>query len=244
MASEPHIEHFFATLADADFSIDKVIGDDGNIELLPELLWYMKRSRAEQVCDELNDLSDEQRELVIQSLASLYPLSRELLARVLLDVRGGDANFIKGFDRSQQFCRSLKETLAFIESESGGSTRLFDNYKHDVDQLEKKANDLRARGEQFKDLQSRKATLEAEVERLQSELSKEKLEHDIDALRDEERRLRAQIREHEESFGKQQKIVNDVKNELKRSEKTMSRDEQQLLADLFARFPADAEDEK
>ena len=114
------------------------------------------------------------------------------------------ADFIRGFDLSQQFCKSLNETLKFIESKSGGPTRLYNNYKEHI----------------------------------------EKLEHDVDALRDEQRRLRKQLDDNKENYGKARKLVDEVKEELSKSESKMTTEEQNMLRDLFAKFPSDAEDEK
>lgn len=245
MAREPNIGGFFAILDDEDFAVEKLIDASGNSDNLQEILWYMDEDRARQISVELRKKDDKSRGRVIQNLARLYPLSRNLLYRILTDIRGSDYHFVKGFDMSRQFLDIVSSLLADIESKSGKNTRTFNDYKESVESLRRESERLRAASEQFKDLKAERDRLESEIERLKTEADAGKLNREIEELRDEERELRNRLRQLEEDHAKRHKTVNDLKNELRALEsKADSGKELQLLQQLFREFPPDVEDEK
>ena len=245
MARDPNIENFFAVLEDEDFSINKVIDSDKGNENLQEFLWYMNESRVEQICEELKKKEDSRRDLVIKNLSQLYPLSRNLLNQIFSSIRGSDYHFIKGFDIGRQFLDTVKSLLLDIENKTGRTTKLFQDYKKDVEKKEQEAENLRMASEQFKELKEQRDRLELEIQRLQTEVDGGKLKQDIENLKDEELKLRNRLRQNEEDYNKRHATVNELKNELQAMESKLdSNEELELLRELLNKFPPDVEDEK
>lgn len=240
MSREPNLDSFFDTIADVNFALDKLVEDVDDVETIAELMWYMDASRAEQVQRELSnryDDDEETRERIIRNLAGLYPLSRELLIEILREIRESDYPFIKGFDVSQEICTELRKTLTELEKASGGTTGAFHKYKQQIDNLEKRAREMRAASEQFRDLQTRRNQLEDEVRRLEGELDRKKLEQNIDTLQDEARKLNAQLADHEDNYARINKRIDNIKHELAEQQSRMSGDEQRLLRELLIDTP-------
>ena len=245
MAQDPNIKSFFATLEDEAFSIEKLIDENGDSDNLQEFLWYVSESRVEQVCEELKNKEADKQDIIITNLSRLYPLSRELIFQILMEIRGSDHLFIKGVDVSQQLLDSLKNILNEVESKSGRTARRFQDYKKEVEKKAQEAQQLKASTAEFKELQSEKHKLEEEIENLRQEADEGKLKQDITNLKEEEANLRRKIEQNKEDYDKRHATVDQLKWELQSIESRMdSKEELRLLQDLIQKFPPDAEDEK
>ena len=243
MARDPNIESFFALVEDEDFALEKLTSDDST-DNLQELLWYMDESRVGQVCNSLKQKDDEHRDMIIKNLAKIYPLSRTLIFEIMSEIRGSDFMFIKGFDIGSNFIDMLKAVLNEIENKSGGKmTKLFQDYKKDIENKQKEAEKLFEASVEFKSLQAEKQRLETEIEKLNSETNETQLKQDISQLKDKESRLKNKLRQHKEDYQKLHETINDLKVELSSMENKMdSQEEIQMLRELIKKFPPDTED--
>lgn len=245
MTREPNINHFFAVLEDEEFSVDKLVDENCNDDVLQEILWYLNKSRVEQICDEFIKKDDPHRGLIIKNLAQIYPLSRELLLQIFMDIKGTDYYFIKGFDINSNFLTCLKNILSDIENKIGRTTKNFQDYKKDIEKKTREAEDLRKDSEKFKELNEERNRLEIEIQRLKNETDEGELKKNIEDLEDQKRKLQNKLRQYEEDYRKNHDTINELKNELHAMENKMdSTEELTILRELLNKFPTDVEDPK
>ena len=245
MTRDPNIESFFAILEDEEFEPAKLIDDEGGADNLQEILWYMNESRVDQICDELNQKDDARRTRVIQNVARLYPMSRALLYKILSRIRGSDYYVMRGVDLNGQLLNLIKQLLDDIASQTGKTTKRFQDYRRDVENRKNEVETLRAASEQFKELKDERDRLDREIEQLRREADSGSLTRDIEALKDEELELRNRLRQNQADYDKRHATVNELKLELQSMQSRLdSGEELRLLRDLLEKFPPDAEDEK
>lgn len=244
MGREPKMESFFTNLSDTNFSLKELAE---NREELEELLYYMEASRCKQVTDAIRKLSDEEVEYskrnIVSNLVRLYPLSQDLVHKILQDIPKSDFYFIEGFDLNEKVYKILKQGLKDAQGKSVTTTKRFQEYQEDVEKLARDAESLEEKALQFQELRQRKKQLEGRIEELRRETDEAEMAREIAALEDEERSLQNTKKQKEQEISDLHGTINSVKRELDALQDNFDHGEElELLGELLKKFPLDAED--
>jgi len=248
MVAEPKLERFFANLSDENFSVGEFSDNPGELE---EILYYMDELKSRQITDALRAMSNEDYagdyspKNIIANLVKLYPLSQNIVHKILQDVPKSDHYFIEGFDVNERVYNALKHILKEAQTQNPSSTNRFQEYKKDVDKLAKDAEGLEQKAKEFQELRDQKRELEARVAALRRETDGEEIKKDIAELEDEERSLRRQKERQEEKKAELRSLIDNAKRELSEMQDNLESDEElNLIRELLEKFPIDAEESR
>ena len=244
MVREPKMESFFANLSDEHFSLNKLADNRDGLE---ELFYYLEESHCRQVTDAIKNLSDDagdySRKNIVANLVRLYPLSQDLVHKILQDIPQSDYYFIEGFDVNEKVYKALKHILKDAQGKSVTTTKRFQEYQEDVEKLAKDAENMEQKAGQFQELRQRKRELEARIEELRRETDEKQINNKIAELEDEARSLEREKERQQARTAELHGIINDVKRELNAMKDNFDSDEDlELLGELLKNFPQDAED--
>lgn len=255
MDFEPNKERFLERMKATDFN-PLTLADD--VQALREILWYCAEERKSEITNEIlnhSNTSREEAEQIITNLAKLYPLSRELIMKIMMSLRSTkysdgkelyrDAEFLDGFDVAKILRDEIIKTFNEVENRIGRLTKEVQDYKRALANLKADRDRLERQTAALRDVVAERKKLQAEVNQLRIDTDETKLNKQIEELRNEKKRLEGNKAEHLAEIEKQEKSIRDVKAELKDLQgRSNSDDEVRMIRELFKKFPDDAEDKK
>ncbi len=245
MANEPNLEHFLALLSEDDFAKTVVphLGEDENKENKEEILWYLDERREDEVMNAIAEAEDAERDRIFMGLASLYPLSRSLILKILYGFRDSDYGILKGFDFEE---RMLREIQAFVNKAAEIRATLTQNckeYRADIEKCQQRIRELEKDAAEYSTLLQQKQELTTKKEQLERDMQEDKLNSDIAEMQADIERLKKQRQGQAERQKDLQKEKASIRKELKTLEGKMDAQKDiNLLRELLKAFPSDAEE--
>ena len=242
MIKEPRQENFFAALNSENFSLEK-LEDEAELQ---EILYFLEPSRANNVCEGIQDLEEAKQDRIIKNLTIMYPLSQFLLSEVLDKIFKSDDAFIEGFDIGKKFISKVEDVFELVQEKRGTITEQFDDYRNRVERLKKRKNDIEQETMQYEELKKQLRELEESVRRLEETNTKEALDKQIDDLRRKKSELEKEQKRKKREREELNTCIRNLTNSLKKSEKVsrFSGEQKEMLRKLLKTFPADQEDPK
>lgn len=233
---EPSYSSFFSLLKDRNFSVDRL----RNVEDLEEVLYFLDPERTAQAVDTLKKRPHEERQSILRSLATLYPLSRPLVLAILQEFPRDDDFVLDGFHLTEVWLDSIARELRKMESKFN-NTSLFLRLQDRIKNLNAQQNELGAKHEELQ-------TLARQKEELEKRRAEDDLVREIDTLKTEIGKLREEIDGREAELGERKAELKQNQEqqrlllmELESLKENGSEKQQRLWRELFATFPPDAE---
>ncbi len=198
---EPQLEDFMAELEAKDFSLVQLLvygnkrnkqSEDLAYEKITQTLWFLDESRAETVADEIlrtynaKDRDVEYLSTVSKNLMMLYPLSQEVVLRVL-------KSFSKASDGVMDGMYLGRETLKCISTLNTKFTGINGAPAHDLQKYAKEVQDLKDKIQECDESFAKAHAFMHERDRLLKVLEQKKKESSKEAQEAELARLQKEI---------------------------------------------------
>lgn len=242
------LEEFLILLSDKkNYPIDtaaKEMDFEERRERLDLLLTYLSDEYAATVWSAAEKKEQAQREVIMENLMSLYPLSQALVRHILQREPQSDGFLIRGADAGGKVFKKLKEIVAEMRKEktSNGEsmTTKFQKYEADIQKLEADVNKLEDDSKELQKYKDKKRELEEKKEQLEKDRDPEAREQILASLNEEIEK----IKDEKESFTKtvesKKEYLSSIKRELsKEKDNVESSEEKRLLRELLKNFPLD-----
>lgn len=249
--AEPNLNNFIADLMAEDFNLLQIVANGGSDEYsslsqkkLYDAIWFFDKRHAATVVDYIRremDIDDQNK--VMSRLAQLYPLSQNIVLRMLQSLPKTTDGLREGFDLGKEVLGEISANIILISKNSGKITREFENYAKEIERKKtdiKKYEEIIAKDTSYA---REKKELDTKIKALMEEASKDNKQKVLDAKHQEIERLK---KEKEDLIAKNKEaetIRSKLKKEIKECEGKLEKtSEKESLRSLLELFPKDVEE--
>lgn len=247
MKGEPKLENLLAVVSMSDFSIDVLVEDTDKLQ---ELLYFCCEDHAENVSMVLkekfsNGDNSEKLATIVTNFAKLYPLTREIIGHIILDIQQSDYMIQQGIDTKGLLLKRLEIMFKNMRGDKRRLTRQVEEYEQKIATLKADKETYSTELTKINELIAERDRLQQEVDHLRSECNPENQNIKIKQLQDELEKLKIQqkdnIRKEKELNADIEKITKEIKED---EGKMLNREARSLLKKLVNQFPSDQEDDR
>lgn len=219
---EPNIKDFIEDLADKDF-VEKLLErpSDGT-EPVAQMLYFLQNEQTSTLAYEIESLSPQKSEAVIDSLVRLYPLSAGIIKKLLVNDDTKPINFLNIYDSEYKLLKCINETITKIKDSSTAKSADVKNYQKeterliaDIAALSGKIREMMEGKAEYDEKIKEKAELEKRLAELESNVYYKNLEEDIALIKE-------QIEEKEKKLADKKRSLKKVTNELQKIDKILN----------------------
>lgn len=233
---EPNLDEFLRHLASKDY-----LREIGNRKIDEEVLWYCDSSRAPQVVKALLGKGESERGRIITSLATLYPLSANIVKAIVQQIRESDQFVSDAFQLHYDLVRESGKAFQAI-GQNRRSTSVMQDLRGKLAKLEQEAEQL--------------SPIREEIENYNKMLEELRIANDESGLKSTRDALKQQVDEYENVIAGLKREIESKKkkkeelqerekhylDELKNLEQVGSEEQKRLWRELLATFPGDMEE--
>lgn len=244
MKKVTELDEFLRILSNYENIDSNILQDDINSEeftyKVKLLITFFQPGYEETVWNGLEKC--ENKELILENLMKLYPLSQNLVFYILRRSENYEEFFVRGLDIKERVYKCIKDIISEMRSKAGKDrlTKRFEDYEHDIKCLEERVEELKSNISKEKEYLEKKQKLEEEYCNLKQESSQEMRDAKIEELNKQINELQMKKKRFEKEYDGKQKNLAKLKKELAEDkDKLESEDEKRLLKELLKKFPKD-----
>lgn len=224
---EPNLDAAIECLSLADIVEELSKNKSGAGEELAQILFFCQQEKIPTFIDAIRGLPEEKKERILNSLFNLYPMTRLVIFEFLRRHDTEPADFLRTFDVDNQLLKQIKKTLLEIKNKSTASNHSVNEYKEEIDELDKIIQEKKEEMDQLResegDYQDKKHERDAicrEVEELKREIQEGELDKEIEELEREKRQLEARKAEDTKRFNQLKKEIQLIRDTLQDTKKS------------------------
>lgn len=238
--AEPRLEHFLTILKNKDFSFGELAEQDDDLK---EFLYFGATERAELVAEKIAEQIDKDRNIILQNLALMHPLSQHIVAWVLKKIKNADTPITEGFDINEAILKGIRKNFEILFKKAKNLTQERIEYQEAIKKLKEEADQYKEATEEVKKLRAERKKWQAKVDKLKEDASATNIKHSIEELKKEEARLKSEEQSDKKEEENLRISINEIKKELEDNKKIANNDEElELLRKLLKKFPIDVEE--
>ena len=245
MAFEPNKKIFLERLKSINFDISTVAKDT---DALQEIFWYFDGNRDWEIVEDiLNPVltTPEDAKQIITNLAKIYPLSRTVIMKIMIDSRApkySDEYFLIGFDVAKKVRAEILSVFKEVEEQLFRLTKATNDYRRSLIKLNAEYEKLEIQAQELQELRAERDYLQQQVDQLREDTKQETLKNKIEELQVEKNQLESEKHRQQSEIEQRQKNILKLKAELTDLAKKLNPSEElQMIRELLKKFPVDAE---
>lgn len=209
--------------------IDRFFDESGDsVQTFEQLLYFCKKEQASTVVHEIENLGDSpKKQRVISSLVSLYPVSRNIVFKLLNYSDMSQMEFIEAFDFNDSLLKKIRDSLDSVKENSSETDWKFRDYSDEILELEKDIEELREHREEmldqsddYKKKKAEKDKLEEEIEKFNKMFNEGGIEKSIKDKQRELEELKEKVKKKMEDAQKLEQELKEIKENIEENGKS------------------------